>query len=142
LEVVTSLYVEITTIATTTTTTTTATTATLKLYLHSKFNCGDMASFMCVWQDKVETKRKAEIKALEDTVKQLEEKLGKKRAENQPQAASTPFSLALPQSEQVSYVFWFLQTAAWMMTLKLFVCVRSYCCFIIHCVFNYSYCTV
>ena len=78
---------------------------------------------VCVWQDKLETERKAEMKALEDTVNQLEEKLGKKRAENQPQAASTPFSLALPQSEQVSCAFWFLQRSGWMMTLELFVCV-------------------
>jgi hypothetical protein len=44
-------YVEITTSATTTTTATAAsapTAATLKLYLHSKFNCDYMASFMCV----------------------------------------------------------------------------------------------
>jgi hypothetical protein len=60
---------------------------------------------MCVLQDKLETKMKAEIKSLEDTVKQLEEKLAKKRAENQPQAASTPFSVALPQSELVSHTF-------------------------------------
>jgi len=74
-----------------------------------------------MWQDKLETKWKAEMKTLEDNVNQLEEMLSKKRAENQPQAASTPFSLALPQSEQVSYTFWFLQRAAWMMILKPFV---------------------
>jgi hypothetical protein len=74
---------------------------------------------------------KAEIKTLEDNVNQLEEMLSKKRAENQPQAASTPFSLAVPQSEQVSYTFWFLQRAAWIILLKLFVracvhvCVRA-----------------
>jgi uncharacterized protein involved in tolerance to divalent cations len=134
--VVTSLYVEITTTATTTTTANDAAAATLKLYLHSKLNCGDKTSFMCVWQDKLETIRKAEMKTLEDTVKQLEEKLRKKRAENQPQAASTPFSLALPRSEHVSYAFWFLQMSAWMKTLKIFMCVRSYCCFIVHSVLN------
>jgi phage shock protein A len=63
---------------------------------------------MSVWQDKLETKIKDEVKALEDTVNQLEEKLSKKKAENQPQAASTPVSLVLPQSEQVSHTLWFL----------------------------------
>jgi hypothetical protein len=41
------------------------------------------------------------LKTLEVTANQLEEKLVKKRAEHRPQAASTPLSLVLPQSEQV-----------------------------------------
>ena len=100
-----------------------------------------MACFVCVWQGKLETEMKAEIKALEDIVNQLEQKLAKKRAENQPHAASTPVSSALPQSEQVSHAVWFLQRAAWM-TLKLFVFVRRCWCFIVHCVFNETYCTM
>jgi hypothetical protein len=64
-----------------------------------------MASFMYVLQDKLETKKKAEIKALQDTMYKLEENLAKMRAQNQQQGASTPFRLALPQSEQVSDEF-------------------------------------
>jgi phage shock protein A len=67
---------------------------------------------MFVRQDKLETKIKDEVKALEDTVNQLEEKLSKKKAENQPQAASTPLRVVLPQSEQVSHAILFLQRAA------------------------------
>jgi hypothetical protein len=60
---------------------------------------------MYVLQDKLETKKKAEIKAFQDTVNKLQEKLAKMRAQNQKQGASTPFRLALPQSEQVSDTF-------------------------------------
>jgi phage shock protein A len=90
---------------------------------------------MYIWQDTLETKMKDEVKALEDAVEQLEEKLSKKKADNQPQAASTPVSPLLPQSEQVSHVVWFLQRAAWM-ALRPFVIARSCCCFILHCILN------
>jgi hypothetical protein len=62
-------------------------------------------------QDRIAAKVKAEVKTLEDTLNQLEEKLSKKKADNRPQAASTPVSLILPQSEQVSHAVWFSQKA-------------------------------
>jgi hypothetical protein len=62
---------------------------------------------MSVWQDKLEAKVRDMLKMLEATVNQLEEKLVKKRAEHQPQAASTPVSLVLPQSEQVRHAVQF-----------------------------------
>ncbi|XP_021916559.1 coiled-coil domain-containing protein 18-like isoform X2 [Zootermopsis nevadensis] len=53
-------------------------------------------------KDRIAAKVKGELKTLEDTLNQLEGKLSKKKADNQPQAASTPVSLILPQSEQIS----------------------------------------
>jgi hypothetical protein len=53
-------------------------------------------------QDRLAAKVKDELKSLEDTLNQLEEKLSKKKADNQPQAASMSVSL-IPQSEQVSH---------------------------------------
>jgi hypothetical protein len=62
---------------------------------------------MSVRQDRFEAKMKDMLKTLEVTVNELEEKLSKKRAENQPLAASTPLSLVLSQSEQVSHAVQF-----------------------------------
>ncbi|XP_023706005.1 myosin-6 isoform X2 [Cryptotermes secundus] len=53
-------------------------------------------------KDTLEAKMKDMLKMLEVTVNELEEKLLKKRAEQRPQAASTPISMVLPQPEQVS----------------------------------------
>jgi hypothetical protein len=60
-----------------------------------------------VWQDRLEAKKNDVLKKLEDTVNELEEKLAKKRAEHEPQAASTPVSLILSQSKQVRHAVQF-----------------------------------
>jgi hypothetical protein len=60
-----------------------------------------------VWQDRLEAKKKDMLKMLEVTVNELEEKLAKKRAEYEPQTASTPVNLALSQSKQVRHAVQF-----------------------------------
>jgi hypothetical protein len=56
-----------------------------------------------VWQERREVKKIAVLKKLEVTVKELEEKLAKKRAEHELQVASSPVSLILSQSKQVRH---------------------------------------